>query len=76
MKPEAYDRGHGKHNQPQNDDGHLLRPVSSSIQAYQEMLRGETAARGNSPMELHDAIGHFEQAVKLDPKFSIARGQV
>ncbi|MEI9978071.1 MAG: tetratricopeptide repeat protein [Edaphobacter sp.] len=51
---------------------HVLRPVSSSIEAYQEMLRGETAARGNSPMELHDAIGHFEQAVKLDPKFTIA----
>jgi TolB-like protein/tetratricopeptide (TPR) repeat protein len=51
---------------------HVLRPVSSSIEAYQEMLRGETAARGNSPMALHDAIGHFEQAVKLDPKFTIA----
>jgi TolB-like protein len=51
---------------------HMLRPVSSSIDAYQEMLRGEGAARGNSPMELHDAIGHFEQAVKLDPKFTIA----
>jgi TolB-like protein len=51
---------------------HMLRPVSSSIEAYQEMLRGEGAARGNSPIELHDAIGHFEQAVKLDPKFTIA----
>jgi TolB-like protein len=51
---------------------HVLRPVSSSIEAYQEMLRGEGAARGNSPMELHDAIRHFERAVKLDPKFTIA----
>ena len=51
---------------------HVLRPVSSSIEAYQEMLRGETAARGNSPMALHDAIKHFEQAVKFDPKFIIA----
>jgi TolB-like protein/tetratricopeptide (TPR) repeat protein len=51
---------------------HMLRPVSSNLDAYQEMLRGESAARGNSPMELHDAIGHFEQAVKLDPKFTIA----
>lgn len=51
---------------------HVLRPVSSSIEAYQEMVRGETALRGNSPMEIHDAIGHFEQAVKLDPKFTIA----
>jgi TolB-like protein len=51
---------------------HVLRPVSSSMQAYQEMLRGEGAARGNSPMQLHEAIGHFEQAVKLDPKFAIA----
>jgi tetratricopeptide (TPR) repeat protein len=51
---------------------HVLRPVSSSVEAYQEMLRGEGAARGNSPMQLHDAIGHFEQAVKLDPKFTIA----
>jgi TolB-like protein len=51
---------------------HVLRPVSSSTDAYQEMLRGEGAARGNSPIALHDAIGHFEQAVKLDPKFAIA----
>jgi TolB-like protein/Tfp pilus assembly protein PilF len=51
---------------------HALRPVSSSIEAYQEMLRGESAARGNSPIDLHEAIGHFEQAVKLDPKFTIA----
>jgi TolB-like protein/tetratricopeptide (TPR) repeat protein len=51
---------------------HVLRPASSSMEAYQEMLRGETGVRGNSPMELHDAIGHFEQAVKLDPKFTIA----
>jgi TolB-like protein/tetratricopeptide (TPR) repeat protein len=54
------------------ESAHTLRPVSSSIEAYQEMLRGEGAARGNSPMELHNAIGHFEQAVKLDPKFIIA----
>jgi TolB-like protein/Flp pilus assembly protein TadD len=51
---------------------HILRPVSSSLEAYQEMLRGESAARGNSPIELHEAIGHFERAVKLDPKFTIA----
>jgi TolB-like protein len=51
---------------------HVLRPVSSSVEAYQEMLRGEEEARGNSPMHLHEAIGHFEQAVKLDPKFTIA----
>jgi tetratricopeptide (TPR) repeat protein len=51
---------------------HVLQPVSSSVEAYQEMLRGESAARGGSPVALHDAIGHFEQAVKLDPKFTIA----
>ncbi len=51
---------------------HILRPVSSSTEAYQEMLRGESAVRGNSPIGIHDAIGHFEQAVKLDPKFTIA----
>ena len=50
----------------------VLRPVSSSIEAYQEMLRGEGAARGNSPRELHKAMKHFEQAVKLDPRFTIA----
>jgi TolB-like protein/tetratricopeptide (TPR) repeat protein len=50
---------------------HVLDPVSSSVEAYQEMLRGESAAQGN-PVALHDAIGHFEQAVKLDPKFTIA----
>jgi tetratricopeptide (TPR) repeat protein len=51
---------------------HILRPVSSSTEAYQEMLRGESGVRGNSPIEIHNAIGHFEQAVKLDPKFTIA----
>jgi TolB-like protein/Tfp pilus assembly protein PilF len=51
---------------------HVLRPVSSSLEAYQELLRGESAARGNSPIELHSAIGHLERAVKLDPKFTIA----
>jgi len=51
---------------------HMLRPVSSSVEAYQEMLRGEGEVRGNSPMQIHNAIGHFEQAVKLDPKFTIA----
>jgi TolB-like protein/Tfp pilus assembly protein PilF len=51
---------------------HVLRPVSSSLEAYQEMLRGQAAARGNSPIALHDAIEHFERAVKLDPKFTIA----
>ena len=50
----------------------VLRPVSSSTEAYREMLRGEGSTRGNSPIALHDAIGHFEQAVKLDPKFTIA----
>ena len=50
----------------------VLRPVSSNLEAYHEMLRGESAARGNSPIELHNAIGHFERAVKLDPKFTIA----
>jgi len=51
---------------------HILRPVSSSTEAYEEMLRGESAVRGNSPIGIHNAIGHFEQAVKLDPKFTIA----
>jgi TolB-like protein len=51
---------------------HVLRPISTSMAAYQEMLRGEVAARGNSPVALHEAIGHFEQAVKLDPTFAIA----
>ena len=51
---------------------HVLQPVSSSVEAYQEMLRGESEARGNSPARLHEAIGHFEEAAKLDPKFSIA----
>ena len=51
---------------------HVLRPVSSSIEAYQEMMRGESEARGNSPAKLHDAIEHFQKAVRLDPKFTIA----
>jgi len=54
------------------ESAHTLGPVSSSMEAYQEMLRGQGAARGNSPVELHNAIVHFQQAVKLDPKFTIA----
>jgi TolB-like protein len=51
---------------------HVLRPISSSIEAYQEMLRGETAAQSNSQLALRNAIRHFEQAVRFDPKFANA----
>src|ERR1700685_664673 len=34
----------------------VLRPVSSSVEAYQELLRGEGAAQADSPIELHNAI--------------------
>jgi TolB-like protein/tetratricopeptide (TPR) repeat protein len=49
-----------------------MQPVTSSNAAYQQYLRGESAARGTSPSEIHEAIGYFEEAVRLDPSFSLA----
>jgi tetratricopeptide (TPR) repeat protein len=48
------------------------RTVTSNSAAYQAYLRGEYAAQTNSPQTLHEAIGHFEQAVRLDPDFARA----
>ncbi len=50
----------------------LLKPASLNADAYRLFLRGEQASRGNSPEELHAAIGYFQQAVDRDPNFDLA----
>jgi TolB-like protein len=47
-------------------------PVTSSLAAYQAYLKGESASRGDSPTERNQAIRYFEEAVRLDPRFSLA----
>ena len=47
-------------------------PVTSSPAAYQAYLKGENASRGDSPTERNQAIRYFEEAVRLDPRFSLA----
>ena len=54
------------------DPGRSLRSVTSSPQAYQEFLMGDSLARSGAPEDLHQALGHFERAVSLDPQFDLA----
>jgi TolB-like protein len=49
-----------------------MQPVSTSLAAYQAYLRGENESRGDSPVQIHRAIHDFEEAVRLDPRFSLA----
>jgi TolB-like protein/Tfp pilus assembly protein PilF len=54
------------------DPGRTTRTVTSSAAAYQEFLQGDALAQRGSPGEIHQAIGHFEKATVLDPKFDLA----
>ncbi len=54
------------------DPGRKLQSVTSSPQAYQEFLEGEALSRSAAPLDLHQAIAHFERAVALDPQFDLA----
>jgi TolB-like protein len=47
-------------------------PVSTSLAAYQAYLKGESESRGDSPVQIHQAIHNFEEAVRLDPRFTLA----
>lgn len=40
--------------------------------AYEEFLKGEAVAQGDSPAELHEAVQHFEKATAIDPAFDLA----
>ena len=52
--------------------GRSLRSVTSDPDAYREFLKGDELARTGDPAQLHQAIGHFEKAVSLDPEFDLA----
>ena len=54
------------------DPARVLHSVTSNPQAYQEFLQGVALARNGAPPDLHQAIGHFEKAVLLDPQFDLA----
>jgi serine/threonine protein kinase/tetratricopeptide (TPR) repeat protein len=47
---------------------------TSSAAAYQLFLEGEAEIQSAAPADLHRAIVNLEQAVKLDPRFSLAWG--
>ncbi len=49
------------------------KPLTSSPAAFQNFMRGEAAARQrDNPVNLHEAIHDFEEAVRLDPSFAFA----
>jgi TolB-like protein len=49
-----------------------MQPVSTSLAAYQAYLKGERESRGDSPVQINQAVHYFEEAVRLDPRFSLA----
>ena len=49
-----------------------LHTHTNNPMAYEEFLRGEAVAQGDSPAELHEAVRHFEKATALDPEFDLA----
>ena len=49
-----------------------LHTHTNNPMAYEEFLRGEAVAQGDSPVELHEAVRHFEKATALDPGFDLA----
>ena len=49
-----------------------LHTHTNNPMAYEEFLRGEAVAQGDSPVELHEAVRHFEKATAIDPGFDLA----
>ena len=50
----------------------MARPPTSNLEAYDDYLRGEQAARTGRPSSLREALGFYAQAVSLDPSFAQA----
>ncbi len=50
----------------------LVERPTGSQEAYEEYLRGRFLWNQRTPESLQAAVGHFERAVALDPKFALA----
>ncbi len=48
------------------------KPITSSPAAFQAFLRGDSAARDQSPLGMHAALRNYEEAVRQDPQFALA----
>ncbi len=50
----------------------IARPPTANLEAYDNFLRGEQAARTGSMQGLRQALEYYEHALELDPKFAEA----
>ncbi len=50
----------------------MARPPTANLEAYDDYLRGEQAARTGRPSALREALGFYAKAVALDPSFAQA----
>ena len=50
----------------------IARPPTANLEAYDNFLRGEQAARNGSLKGLREALDYYETAVELDPDFAEA----
>ena len=50
----------------------MARPPTANLEAYDDYLRGEQAARTGRPSALREALNFYAQAVALDPSFAEA----
>ena len=50
----------------------MARPPTTNLEAYDDYLRGEQAARAGRPAALREALDSYAKAVALDPKFAEA----
>ena len=50
----------------------IARPPTANLEAYDNFLRGEQAARSGSQKGLSEALDFYEHAVELDPNFAEA----
>jgi tetratricopeptide (TPR) repeat protein len=51
---------------------HLTRRHTENVEAYQFYLRGRFHWNKRAPQDLQKAIGHFKQAIALDPSYALA----
>jgi TolB-like protein/Flp pilus assembly protein TadD len=48
------------------------RPPSGNLEAYNAYMQGIFVARRNTDAGMREAIGHYEEAIRLDPRYALA----
>jgi TolB-like protein/Tfp pilus assembly protein PilF len=56
--------------EPKQRKKHLVKPPTQNLEAYNAYLRGLFHWNQYSPQEAEKAMGHFQQAIELDPNFA------